>query len=111
MTRPFDATLRDIRFGGLVDELTQQMAALVAAVDSTQRAGELTLKIKLKPAGGGAMELTDEIKAKIPELPKGSSIFFGTPEGSLIRNDPRQPELTGLREVSAPTQALKEAQA
>lgn len=59
-------------------------------------------------ASGGAIEITDEIKARIPEMPRGTSLFFATPEGNLQRNDPRQGELEGLRRVNKETGELKE---
>lgn len=112
MNRPFDHTLREIRFGECLDELTAEIGKLVAAVGDTGKAGQITLTIKLKPVGGGAIEVTDDIKAKIPTLPKGSSVFFATPENNLVRNDPRQPELSGLKEVAAaPAAELKEVAA
>jgi hypothetical protein len=99
--RPFTDVIRDARYGELLDELTAQMNELVKAVGDTNKAGQLTLTIKLKPSSGGAIEVFDEVKMKKPELPKGSSIFFATVENNLVRNNPRQPELTGLREVAA----------
>lgn len=99
MNKPFNLFLPEMRFGETVNELTEKMAELVAAVGNTNKGGSLTLTIKLKPAGCGAIEITDEIKARIPELPRGTSLFFATPKGNLQRNDPRQGELDGLRSV------------
>lgn len=101
MQKPFNLFLPEMRFGETVAELTEKMNELVAAVGNTNKTGSITLTIKLKPAGGGAIEITDEIKAKIPTLPRGTSLFFATPEGNLQRNDPRQGELDGLRSVPA----------
>lgn len=106
--RPFTDVLRDIRFGVALDELSEEFNRLVAAVDNTSKPGELTLTIKLKPSTAGAIELTDQIKTKLPQLPKGSSLFFPTVEGNLVRNDPRQQEIPGLKEVPAVKQELKE---
>jgi hypothetical protein len=99
--RPFTDVLRDARYGELHEELTNQLNELVKAVGDTNKAGQLTLTIKFKPSSGGAIEMFDEVKLKKPELPKGSSIFFATVENNLVRNNPRQPELTGLREVAS----------
>lgn len=112
MPKPFDTVLRDIRYGECLDELTEQMAELVAAVSNTNKAGSLTITFKLKPAGGGSIELTDDIKSKVPTLPKGSSIFFATPDNNLVRNDPRQPELSGLKSVAEkPAEPIREVAA
>jgi hypothetical protein len=91
--------LRDQRYGELHDELSNAMNELVKSVENTQKAGSLTLTLKIKPSTAGALELSDEIKLKKPELPKGASLFFATPEGNLTRNDPRQQALPGIRSV------------
>lgn len=111
MKKPFSLFLHEVRFGETVNELTEKMAELVSAVANTQKSGSISLTIKLKPAGGGAIEITDEIKAKIPTLPRGTSLFFATPENNLQRNDPRQAELEGLRSVPEQKHDLKEVAA
>ena len=111
MNRPFDHTLREIRFGECLDELTAELGKLVAAVSNTGKAGSLTLTIKMKPVGA-AIEITDDIKDKVPALSKGTSLFFATPENNLVRNDPRQPDLTNLKSVETrPATELKEVAA
>lgn len=106
--RPFTDVLRDMRFGETLDELSEEFNKLVAAVDNTGKAGSLTLTIKLKPSTAGAIEVLDDIKAKAPQLSKGSSLFFPTVECNLVRNDPRQAEIPGLKEVAANTKPIKE---
>lgn len=107
--RLFTDVLRDMRFGETLDELSDEFNKLVNSVENTGRAGEMTLQIKLKPSTAGAIEVTDLIKVKLPAPLKGSSLFFATPEGNLVRNDPRQKEIPGLKEVGANSQPLKEA--
>lgn len=108
--RPITDVLRDLRFGEALDEASDAFNALVQAVESTGKAGELTITLKLKPSTAGAIEVTDDIKAKVPKLAKGSSLFFATPEGNLVKNDPRQMSLAGLKEVTTPeTRPLKDA--
>ncbi len=97
--RPFTDTLRQIRFGELQDELTAQLNALTKTCTQTGRAGELVLKIKLKPGKGGQVEVLDDLTVKTPKPERGTSIFFSTPEGNLQREDPRQMELAELRQV------------
>jgi len=106
--RPFTDVLRDMRFGETIEELGIEFNKLVQAVEDTGRGGEMTLSIKLKPSTAGAIELTDVVKVKLPPPQKGTSLFFATPEGNLVRNDPRQKEIPGLKEVSANTQPMKE---
>lgn len=107
-TRLFTDVMRDMRYGETLDELSEEFNKLVTAVENTGKAGEMIFKVKLKPSTSGAIEVIDEIKSKLPQLPKGSSLFFATPEGNLVRNNPRQEELPGLKEVSANTKPIKE---
>lgn len=106
--RPFTDVLRDMRFGETLDELSEEFNKLVQAVENTGRGGQLTLQIKLKPSAAGAVELTDLVKVSLPPPQKGTSLFFATPEGNLVRNDPRQTEIPGLKEVQANSKPLKE---
>src|SRR5574340_604065 len=59
--RPFIDTLRQIRFGELQDELTEELNALTKRCTETGRAGEIVLKIKLKPGKGGQVQLLDDL--------------------------------------------------
>jgi hypothetical protein len=106
--RLFSDVLREIRNGEALDNLSEKLNQLVKAVDETGKGGELTLKITLKPMKSGAIEICDDVKIKKPELPVGTSLFFPTVEGNLQRNDPRQTEIPGLREVSTESKQVKE---
>lgn len=107
--RPATDVIRDIRFGELLDEFSDELNTVVTAVESTGKPGSITLTLKFKPSSSGAIEVTDDVKTKIPMLAKGSSLFFATPEGNLVRDNPRQKQLPGLKQVNdAPEQPLKE---
>lgn len=98
--RPFPDTLRQIRYGALQDELTDALNTLVNECAATCKTGELVLKIKLKPNPAGQIEVLDDLTVKAPKPVRGTSIFFATPEGNLLREDPRQQQLEGLRTVA-----------
>lgn len=106
--RLFTDVLRDMRFGETLDELSDEFNKLVQAVEDTGRPGEIILSIKLKPSTAGAIEVTDLIKTKLPPPQKGTSLFFATPEGNLVRNDPRQSEIPGLKQVESDRKEVKE---
>jgi hypothetical protein len=105
--RPFTDTLMALRFGTLADDLTDELNRLTAACSATGKQGTLTLVLKLKPGKGGQIEVSDDIKTKLPEDEKGSSIMFATPDGNLQREDPRQLQIDGLRTVDMETGELK----
>lgn len=105
--RPFTDTLSALRYGELLDELSDQLNELVTACNETGKAGSLTLTLKLKPSRGGAIEINDAVTAKVPKLERGSTLMFPTPEGNLQREDPRQMKIEGLREVPRQSDELR----
>ena len=101
-------TLRTLRYGTLDEELGAKLHEVVERVVATQRAGGITLALKIKPGGaGGRIEITDEIKVTMPKEEKGSSIMFVMPSGKIVRTDPRQMEIEGLKTVDRETGEVK----
>ena len=101
--RPFTAVLNDQREGALADELADRLAELVNAVIEYEKAGSLTLTLKVNPTelGDRAVVITDTVKAKVPEAAREKTLFFAGTSGDLSRRNPRQMELDlGLREVA-----------
>lgn len=99
--KTFGEVLQDLRYGTLHDELTEKMQEVVNACINTGKTGSLTLQIKLKPGKSGELEITDTIKSTVPELEKGGSIMWATPEGNLQREDPRQMTIEGLKSIGS----------
>jgi hypothetical protein len=96
MSRPdlFNATVAQLNNGGTQSEASEMLAELVQACRDTNKVGELTLKIKVRPDGAtGQYFLEDQLSMKKPEFPRGKTLFFGTPEGNLTRQDPNQGQL------------------
>lgn len=106
--RPFMDFLREHRNGLTHDELSDALQELVAAVAESGKAGTLTLKISVKPAGrdSGALEVGADVKVAPPKSSPGVAIFFATPENNLQRQDPRQTSME-LREITIPAGAAK----
>lgn len=100
-------TLKALRYGTLDTDLGEKLHELVSRVDATQRAGGLTLTLKVKPGGPGRIEITDDIKVTMPKEEKGSSIMFVLPSGKITRTDPRQMEIEGLKTVDQETGEIK----
>lgn len=103
----FTDALRSVRFGVLIDDLDDALKEVVNACAETGKVGTLSLTLKLKPGKGGQIEVFDEVKIKVPENERGSTLMFPTPEGRLQRNNPRQMDLEGLRVAAAPAQDLR----
>lgn len=109
--RPFSDALREIRDGELIEELSDKLNQLVNAVQTTEKGGELTLKIVLTPEKGSpAIFVADKVTVKLPELPRGRTVMFGTEQGNLQRKNPKQKEFE-LRDASKTDSPLREAPA
>jgi hypothetical protein len=93
--RPITDVLREYRRGKAVDLASERLSELIMAVDQTRKAGEITIKIKVKPAkdGGAEKTLAIDVKTKIPELDLPEAIFFSDAGGNLHRTDPTQQEM------------------
>lgn len=111
--RPITDVLRHIGGGVFLDSASDEMAALVSAVDASGKSGTLTLTIAVKKATrGGAMHIAGKVAVKKPGDDPMEAMLFATPEGNLIAEDPRQQKLD-LKQVpgasDAPPSALKTA--
>lgn len=95
-TRPFLETLRELRNGATLDDLSEQMAALVAAVRDSNKSGSLNLKISIKPAtrnDATTVLIEDDVIVKMPKAERAATIMFTTDENGLSRDNPRQKKL------------------
>ncbi|MFJ4009415.1 hypothetical protein [Streptomyces sp. NPDC090026] len=104
--RPFADWLQEQAGGSTHAELTEKLHALIAAVQETGKGGSISLKVDIKPIAGTdgrTLTVTDAVVTKLPRVERPKSIFFITDDGDLSRTDPRQPVITGLRELDQPT--------
>ena len=98
--QPFVGMLVNLRLGVGVDELNDTLKEVVSACRRTGRAGSLTVKFGIKPEGDGQYYIADDIKASIPRGER-KTLMFGTPDGKLVRRDPKQKDLfVGIRGVA-----------
>jgi hypothetical protein len=75
-------------------------------VAEERKGGKIVLTITVKPlAKGDGVEVSADVKCSPPLPVAGTSIFYPTPEGDLVRQDPRQ-QAMDLREIG-PAEAHK----
>jgi hypothetical protein len=98
MKKAFHQTMLEIRKGGLNEEATEELTKLIDAVESTGKAGKLTLTIAIKPLSktSGALEVKASVTTTVPKDEDDSEVFFSTPDRNLSRHDERQRELPGV---------------
>lgn len=112
VSNAFDRTLRDIRAGESLTELSEKLSELVAAVRATGKGGKLKYELTVKPASKGetvALMIVDNIDVKLPKSERAANIFFANDQNLLQRSDPRQRELE-LRSVPTPATPLREVE-
>lgn len=106
--RPFVDTLRDLECGVFLESLGSEQHELIQAIQKTNKGGKLVIELDYKPEGNGQMTIAAAVKSKVPQMPRGKSLFFVTPEANLTRTDPRQQEIPGLRSVDTDTPEFRE---
>lgn len=100
-TTRLDSVLKDHRGGGLHNEASEKLAALVADCRALKKKGSLTITVHVEPdkTDDTQVIVRDVLTVKAPKAPTQPSRFFSDAAGNLSRRDPRQPEL--------PLQAVK----
>lgn len=94
----FTHALGHLEFGLTSDEIDQKLHEAIKAAQHTGKNAEVTVKLTVKPSTSGVQVfIVADIKAKIPRLPREQTIFFPTEDGNLLRNDPRQNNVPGMK--------------
>jgi hypothetical protein len=99
--RPFAELLTMLDHGQAHAEASRALHDLVAAVRDTGKQGAMTINLKLAPLKGNIDQLVvaAQVTSKPPKSEPSAAMFFVDDAGNLVRNDPRQPEIDGLRMV------------
>lgn len=99
--RPFAELMTMLDHGTVHAEASRGLHDLTAAVRDTGKAGTMTITLKLAPLKGNTDQLViqAQVATKPPKSEPTSAIFYVDNSGNLVRNDPRQPEIDGLRVV------------
>lgn len=106
MSRSIVDTLRHLNGGVFLDEASDALAEVVKAVDSTGKAGSVTITLNVRRATAGAMAVAGKFSTKKPTESPIEALLFPTPEGNLLTEDPSQKKLD-LRPVEAPALEIK----
>ena len=116
--KAFSLFLTDVNDGATHSALTADLAELIRTVRSTGRAGSLTLKVKVAPAGKGAyvdkVTVVAERKLELPKPEHPSDFFWLDDSDEPTRQHPRQGALDLKPATTAgplPATALKDATA
>ena len=94
--RPFRDFLGEHRQGKTHDMLSDRWQEIVAAVVETGRAGEMVIKLKMKPMNEKSATDRDDpfvvsvdVTQKLPKDPAPESTFYVTPDNNLTKVSPQ----------------------
>lgn len=106
--RPFAEVLLEMRRGTLHDELTERLATVVEGVQTTGKAGKLSLTLTIKPGPArGSIVIADDLKDTTPQ-DKDTQLFFAR-DGYVSLRHPDQPPLFDDDERPARPRAIPPA--
>lgn len=76
----------------------------------TNKAGELTIKLTVKPQGKGdnAVIVSAKVTSKVPQADLPDALFFADIEGDLLRDDPTQTRMFADADTGAGSTAAKQ---
>lgn len=99
--RPFAAVLQDLKRGEVLEVAATELQALVKAVITNGKKGSFTLKVDVAPMKGDsrALVVSAQVKTTPPAGQAAEAVFFADHDSNLVREDPDQLALPGLRTV------------
>ena len=86
--------LSNIRDGGVLEELSENLRECAKATLATGKKSKLVLEITFDRNGQSGVKIADRVKVALPEAEKEQTNFYVTENGGLSRRDPKQPSLT-----------------
>ncbi|WP_067191845.1 hypothetical protein [Micrococcus lylae] len=105
--RPFAEFILDQ--GSTHGELTDALHDLIAAVLATEKAGTITLQIKVTPdkRTPDMLRVSDKVTLRKPEFDRRERVYWPDADGNLSRSNPAQPSFEGLQVIDSPADATK----
>lgn len=91
--KPLTDILGELENGAFLREVTEKLYNISHAVRETRKKGKLKLTLNFTPTGKGSVQVDAEYVSDEPEHDRPSTIFFQTPDGTMLRDDPAQPKL------------------
>lgn len=91
----FTFLVSQLRYGATQTELSEKLNECVNVARDTGKPATLTLTLKIVPdaRGEGTYKIEDRAVHKLPVFERGGTVMYGTPDGNLQREDPRQKSL------------------
>ena len=100
--RDFASVLVELDKGRVHLEASEGLWDLIQAVEQVKKKGTFTLTLVVAPvndAEGSPLDVRAEVKVSPPRPAPRANVAYVDEQGNLTRNDPRQPEIEGLRVI------------
>lgn len=94
--RPIFDTLKALRHGVFLDEASEELTTLIAAIKATKKGGELILKLKIEPLKGGDIGkviIKGIVSIKSPKPDPAADLMYTTDDDNLSTRNPYQREM------------------
>ena len=91
--KPFAEVLTEFRRGQLHAEASRALHDLIDDVVRHEKAGSLTLTVKVKHVGDMQIEMVCDLATKPPKATPPAAMFFVDRQGNPTRHDPYQSQL------------------
>lgn len=88
-----------IEQGGLLPDLAIELEDVAREARSTNKPGRVTLILTITPKGLDQVEFTAKVDAKAPRHDRSTTTLYVDGEGHLTTRNPRQLELSQLRDL------------
>lgn len=86
--------VRQLQGGKTLEELSEKLSECVDRAREYNKVAKLSLEITVKPDNpSGQYFLSDKVDQQLPQKPRGTTMFWGTPDNNLTRKNPDNLEL------------------
>jgi hypothetical protein len=112
--RTADQILAMLDNGDFLHGFLTRHAELIVAMHSHQMThggkakGKVTLTLAYTLDKQLSLQIEGEARFEKPKTPKASATLWTTADGALTPQNPRQPSLPGIRDVSTPQHAVRD---
>lgn len=108
MSKLITQVLAEIRGGVFVNEASKELGELVERIRDSGKKGAITITLEIAPSGkdNRIMTVKPKLALKKPAAPETdeASIFYAQ-RGDLVRDDPEQRKLPGIRSADDESKA------
>lgn len=90
----FTDVVRQLQGGKVNEEMSNKLSECIEAAREYNKVAKLSIELTIQPdAASGQYFIKDKPNQTLPEKPRATTMFWGTPDGNLTRKNPDSLEL------------------